>query len=115
MDLYQNDELFGDYNLDLYTLKRTEGFDTFSERKVKKFSTYVYDEHLLLRPGPETPLVNFDYLKGLLLSKDCDRMQELELLTSGECKFLDGKSKFEKVAFASFPRTGNSFLRKILE
>lgn len=42
-------------------------------------------------------------------------MEELQQLTSGECKFLDKTCQFEKVAFASFYRTGNSFLRKIIE
>lgn len=52
-----------------------------------------------------------------MLSKDFSRQEDYEKLVSGECKFLDKKSELlgNKVAFASFPRTGNSFLRKILE
>lgn len=44
-------------------------------------------------------------------------MAEYELLISGKTKFLDSKVRMEgsRVAFASYPRTGNSFLRKILE
>jgi hypothetical protein len=35
----------------------------------------------------------------------------------GEPKFLDGKVSMigDRVAFASFPRSGNSFLRKMIE
>lgn len=44
-------------------------------------------------------------------------MAEYEKLISGDCKFLDKKCNMigESIAFASFPRTGNSFLRKIIE
>ena len=38
-------------------------------------------------------------------------------MISGENKFLDSKIDMtgNRVCFASFPRTGNTFLRKILE
>ena len=44
-------------------------------------------------------------------------MTEYESLISGKTKFLDSKVSMigNRVAFASYPRTGNSFLRKILE
>ena len=44
-------------------------------------------------------------------------MAEYESLISGKTKFLDSKVSMlgNRVAFASYPRTGNSFLRKILE
>lgn len=46
MDLYQNDELFADYNCERFTLTKQDGFETLSERKVRKFPTYVYNEIL---------------------------------------------------------------------
>lgn len=51
------------------------------------------------------------------MSKDLSRVPEYEKLLQGECKFLDQKSEMigNRVAFSSFPRTGNSFLRKIIE
>lgn len=44
-------------------------------------------------------------------------MAEYESLISGKTKFLDSEVSMigNRVAFASYPRTGNSFLRKILE
>ena len=64
-----------------------------------------------------TPTINFDYLKTLLLSKDFSRSEEYKKLLSGEYKFLDKKNSMigNSVAFATYPRTGNSFLRKIIE
>jgi hypothetical protein len=49
-----------------------------------------------------------------MLSKDMDKLAEFQELVS-KCKFLDMKTKMPGVAFVSYPRTGNSFLRKILE
>ena len=62
-------------------------------------------------------MINFVYLKEVLLSKDLTRVSELRALTKGGCKFLDEKTSMvgNRIAFASFPRSGNSFLRKILE
>ncbi len=50
------------------------------------------------------------------MSKDFTRLDEYRALVKSE-KFLDKKKDItgNRVAFASFPRTGNSFLRKILE
>lgn len=44
-------------------------------------------------------------------------MAEYESLISGKTNFLDSEISMigNRVAFASYPRTGNSFLRKILE
>jgi hypothetical protein len=63
-----------------------------------------------------TPTINFDYMKELMLSKDHSRVDEYRNMVKNE-KFLDKKNDMigNRVAFASYPRTGNSFLRKILE
>ena len=39
-----------------------------------------------------TPVINFNQLKDLLVSKDFSRQEEYQKLISGELKFLDGKS-----------------------
>jgi len=55
-------------------------------------------------------------MRELYLSKDMSRLPEL--ITFGENpKFLDNTEKMtgNNIAFASFPRTGNSFLRKFIE
>ena len=50
------------------------------------------------------------------MSKDLERGQELEWIASGEYRFLDGEDiTGSKIAFQSFPRSGNSMLRKLLE
>ena len=76
-------------------------------------------EPVKLRPRPEanTKVVNFEWLKDLLLSKDLSRNAELNWVNpSDSLRFLDGASMLGNyVAFQSMPRSGNSFLRRIIE
>lgn len=76
---------------------------------------YHYDDQMVLKPNDEAPKINFDTLKKLLLSTDIEASEkEYEALIQGETKFLDGKVNMmgNRVLLASFPRSGNSFLRK---
>jgi len=70
-----------------------------------------------VRPGPTTPVLNWNYMKDLLLSKDLTRLKELEWIDERTFRFLDSKVKMDgqKVCFASYPRSGNSFLRRFIE
>ena len=54
------------------------------------FPTYVLDERLRIRPGPETPRVNFANLKEILLSTDLERDNELSWASAKNLRFLDG-------------------------
>jgi len=71
---------------------------------------------MLVKAGPETPTVNFNDLKDILLSNDLSRLEELDWISKG-LRFLDGKvnMKGNVVALTSWPRTGNSFCRRFIE
>ena len=70
----------------------------------------------MFRPKPDTPTVNLKQLKEILLSKDLSRDKELDWIASGEMRFLDGEDiDGDKVCFQSFPRSGNTMLRRFLE
>lgn len=73
---------------------------------------------MALRPKPNTPTVDFNYLKELLLSKDLTRSSELDWVAK-DFRFLNGKNVLNEsgdhVALMTFPRSGNSFLRRYLE
>ena len=118
-DLYANDEILANQNLDLFSLDpkhRSDQFDLFSDRKATKFADYdLSGSSLKLVPGKNCKLINFHDLKDLLLSKDNARQPELDALLHGSLKFLSSETKPPLVAFASFPRSGNTFLRKYLE
>ena len=66
-DLYRNDEILCDRELTRASVNpevqstpvnQTE-FELFSDRYVRMFSKYVLANRLILRPGPQTPVVNF--------------------------------------------------------
>lgn len=61
--------------------------------------------------------VNLDEYKAILLSMDEKELEKAKWIFEGERKFLDGKLKANdnKVAFTTYPRTGNTFLNTYLE
>ena len=69
---------------------------------MRLFPSYVLDDRLRIRPGPETPLINFTNLKELLLSTDLARNAELEWASPKNLRFLDGSDMYalgQTVAF----------------
>lgn len=55
-------------------------------------------------------------LMTIFRSKDEDLWRQSAWMFENEFKFLDGKpNNWNKIAFASFPRSGNTFLRKCCE
>lgn len=50
-----------------------------------------------VRPGPTTPVLNWNYMKDLLLSKDLTRLKELEWIdeNGGTFRFLDSTVKMD--------------------
>ena len=51
-----------------------------------------------IKPGKDTPTVNLEWLKELLLSKDMSRENELDWIQSEGYRFLDGKDIFGNMA-----------------
>ena len=89
------------------------------------FPRFVLDDELRFMPAPGTATVNFWQLQDLLLSKDLSRIKELDWIDKfgkgmgGKitARLLDGKVNMSgnKIALCSFPRSGNSLTRKLLE
>ena len=78
--------------------------------------TYNLDSRCCIRPGQDTPTVNLAELKELLLSKDLSRDKELEWVSTKNLRFLDGTDiTGQQIAFSSFARSGNSFMRRVIE
>jgi hypothetical protein len=127
IDIFWDDHILGDKELNYFSIdpkmQHTEenptGFDVYSDKIAKVFPGYYVDDLLRVRPGPTVPLLNFDSLRDLLLSKDLTRASELDwiLANGGTFRFLDGSVNMEnnRVSFVSFPRSGNSFLRRFIE
>ena len=69
-----------------------------------------------IRSSPGTKTINLQHLIELLKSRDEALWIEYAWQFDGETRFLDGQPNIgNKVAFASWPRSGNSFLRRYLE
>ena len=70
-----------------------------------------------LDPKPETPAINFLELRKILLSKDLMRQKDIEWIRSGPARFLDNTIDMtgNKVALTSYPRSGNTLVKKFLE
>ena len=71
-------------------------------------------------PGQGTKTIPFDFLWEILKSNDKSLLQENAWMFDGPDKYLDNKAKktvksmSQTVAYMSYPRCGNSFLRKYL-
>ena len=98
-ELQKNDECLSDINNERWSLRpelqstkeNPTDFMLFSDRFAQVFPTYELDDMCRIRPGPDTPRVNFTDLKELLLSKDLSRNEELSWVSPMSLRFLDGQ------------------------
>ena len=68
---------------------------------------------MTIEPAPGTPCVNLAQLTELLKSKDEKAWEKSKWIFDGNLRFLDGQpNKSNRIALGSFPRSGNTFLRK---
>jgi len=70
-----------------------------------------------IRPAESTKTIDINTLINILKSKDRSLYESNKWLFEGNSRFLEGGKSLgaNKVAFASYPRSGNSFMRKYLE
>ena len=83
------------------TVENPTEFELYSDRFVRVFPSYVLDSRMRIRPGPDTPRIDFSWLKELLLSKDLSRNAELDWVQSAkDLQFLQGDDIFgDQVCF----------------
>lgn len=72
---------------------------------------------MTIAPGKNALTINYDDLMNTYKSKDEELFKKNQWMFEGKANFLNKKQSLDgnKVAFISFPRSGNSFLRKYLE
>ena len=79
------------------------------------YAGYYLEPRQHIRARPQTPTLNLRQLMAFMKSKDEALWQQGKWIFEKEGLFLDGERIVgNKVAFCSFPRSGNSFLRKYL-
>lgn len=90
--------------------------ELFSERFNRIYPGYMLNRQMHVVPKPGTPTINLRKLVSMLKSKDAAELESARWMFDGEFRFLDGEpNRSNKVAFCSFPRSGNTFLRKYME
>lgn len=116
LSLQREDLVLTDKNCYRFTTRRKEGYFTYSDMFRTKYPQgYKVDK--LGRVAPTTArLLSFKQLTAILKSSDESLLTANEWMFDGDFRFLDGTPYgANKVCFTSFPRSGNSFLRRTLE
>lgn len=123
--IYFKDKIFMDETVFyMSTYRFNDEFKTYSERFEMRNGKhgYVLDDLKLVRAGPETKTIDFGELWDVLRSKDHSLLDSASWMFDKDCeKYLDMKSERsvdkmgQKISYSTFPRCGNSFLRKYLQ
>ena len=130
-DLFKMDLVMADfenyrYSLDPARQRHPETnpeseYELCSDRMARKYPGYTLNEHLRFVAGPTIQKIKLTDLKEMLLCKDLECYEQIQqtLTENNKCSFLDESCNLveigESVAFQSYPRSGNTFLRMYLE
>lgn len=96
-------------------MNRQEGYYSYSEIFRLKFPV-GYECDNVGRVVPTTARrVNLNHLRTVLISQDEASFQENNWIWDGEFRFLDNQPIDRRIGFTSYPRSGNSFLRRYVE
>lgn len=113
--LFREDMLYANDVCSHYSITRHAGYLNYSEIFRKK----IGDGYRINKDGTvaatTAKTLNFRNLIKMLKSKDASLFEQSQWMWNGDFKFLDGEKLPSKIAFNTFPRSGNSFLRRLLE
>ena len=120
---YREDKVYADKDFNYWSLKGPsegdelrKGFEKFSERFDRQYKGYELEPWGHIRAMDSTPTVNLKQLIKLFKSKDEALWNRNKWLFEREGVFLDGQPIIgNKIGFCSFPRSGNTFLRKYFQ
>ena len=113
--LLREDLIFADEHCYQYTCVKKQGFYSYSDLFKMKFpSGYICDKNGRIAPSTARVL-NLKELMGIYKSKDPSVFDNNQSIWDGEFRFLDGEKIDRRIGFTSYPRSGNSFLRRYVE
>jgi len=101
-----------------FTTKPKEGYHTFQYLFDQKYGPgYTLGHNQEVVPCGDTKSLNFNELWGILRSTDAEQLNKNRWMFDGSFRFLDGSVPMagQKVAYCTYPRSGNSYLRRVLE
>lgn len=115
MSIFRDDRIYSNDVGSHFTTQKQEGYMLFSDMFRKHFEGFTLDKRQRVMLDTKAP-INFTDLTDMLKSKDAAKLARYEaLFASGKFTFLDGKPMNDKVAFNTYPRSGNSMLRRLIE
>lgn len=114
-NLLRNDGFYSNPDCTKYSfIKIDESYLRFTEGVMKRYPGYGIDSNYLVC-NKEDIDIDLDELKKIFLSKDMDLYDEIkDKYFTKEARFLNTKS-LSKITYTSYPRSGNTFLRKYFE
>lgn len=118
MSMFREHKLYTEPLAYYFTTKPKEGYFSFQELFDKKYElAYSLGHNQEVVPCGATKSLNFDEVWDTLRSKDAGRLENNRWMFDGTFRFLDGEVPLtsQKVAYCTYPRSGNSYLRRVLE
>ena len=112
--LLREDRIFADNDCHLFTVEKQEGFKSYSEIFKAMYPGYKLDTmQRVVSDSADT--ICFKTLWSVLTSKDQKLLEDNTKIFDGETRFLKGEKFEQKIALSTFPRSGNSHLRQLIE
>ena len=114
--MVRNDMFYIDQNGAKYSLVKLDGFLNFTENMQKRYPGYCLSAKGHIVPSTDETL-NLDELLGFFRSKDLSRYEKEKAKFFGpSARYTTGNAVEQmKVLFATYPRSGNSMMRKYFE
>ena len=112
----RHDMLYIDQNFAKFSTRRIDDtYRTFSENLAARWPGYILSGQHIVNESDR--VIHMDHLLALLRSKDLDRYQsQKELFFGNQARYTTGNSQEQmQVVYATYPRSGNSLMRKIFE
>jgi hypothetical protein len=113
--LFRNSAFYANQDATKYSMRRiNDQYTLFSEMIQMQYPGYTLDSDFLMECSTDTSIDLVD-LKKLLVSKNLDHYNSVKDHFFGkQAKFLDRKP-INSITYATYPRSGNTFLRKYFE
>ena len=113
--LFRNDAIYLNEEATKYSVvKIDETYMKFTEGIAAKYPGYGLDKKFMVVNKHDIS-INLEEIKNIFLSKDMDQYECIrDKYFKGQIRFLDGKID-EKIMYTSYPRSGNTLLRKYFE
>lgn len=123
--MYREDDIYVDNLFTYYSLSNEgpgkEEYENFTTKFRRLYPGYCLDKDMRIRAALPPAInaartLNFKHMINLFKSKDEELWKEHAWVFDGHFRYLDGEANpSNKICFTSFPRSGNSFLRRYFE